>query len=292
MSNSNLDGGGGGGGCGGGSSFAKRNAITPARAKVAGAPATANWEELPKEVVTLIALAIPDDFRSALAWCSTCRSFRAAQPPIRSLQIGLSEYQLSNGVHMPGRAYPVSTRGLVVSFKTPDTFMKESVFWILERISPRHAAELNQICISTGRPWNRTPILQHPDRSFEDKFTSLQEFYINYETRGSTEPALNEGGLYVAKLIKATAPTLTSLTIRCPTRQVDVTLLLLLFPHLSNLEHLWINIVPFNPPGNPFDTTRASGNPESTERALEAATRHCINLVEPPHIVCHKAAGR
>lgn len=269
MSNSDLDGGGGGG------SFAKRNAITPA--KVAGAPATAtaNWEELPKEVVTLIALAIPDDFRSALAWCSTCRSFRAAQPPIRSLQIGLS------------RAYPVSTRGLVVSFKTPATFMEESVFWILERISPRHAAELNQIRISTGRPWNRTPILQHPDRSFEDKFTSLQEFYINYETRGSTEPAENEEGLCVAKLIKATAPTLTSLTIRCPTKQVDVTLLLLLLPYLSNLEHLWIYIVPFNP----FMSTQGSGNPESTERALEAATRHCINLVEPPHIVCHKAAS-
>lgn len=261
-----------------------------ASAKVAGAPARPNWEELPKEVVTLIALAIPDDFRSALAWCSTCRSFRAAQPPICSLQIGLREHQRPNGVHVPGRASPVSTRGLVVSFESPG--MDKSVFWILERISPRHAAELNQICISTGKPRSRTPILQRPQQSYEDKFTSLQEFYISYEAAGSTEPPVYEEGLLkgtrvVAQLIKATAPTLTSLTISCRTLEVDVALLLILFPHLSNLEHLWINIVPFK-----VFSSQGIGKPDHTKLALEAANKHCINLVQPPHIVCHQAAWR
>ena len=274
---------------------ATRDAATRASVEKAlrrSAPSMAPWTTLPDLIIHRIAMQLQG--RDALLWCAACRTFRAAQPPVRTLNIGVR-------IGHPEPAEDERTAaedGLVLDFPNHN----DAAHRIIDSMSARHGAELRCLRIDAVQGTYRDAqnecvqkALRGPgwgDRVHGAKLTGLQKLYIRHMPAGYTGPedasVVRETLAACTKaLLRSVAGTLRDLDVRCVIR-LSFTDLLEVMPVVGpGLHHLKIHVVPWSP-----FSQEARGLPEHTEQLLAAVGQHCTALRSPAEVVAHREARR
>ena len=275
---------------------ATRDAATRASVEKAlrrSAPSMAPWTTLPDLIIHRIAMQLQG--RDALLWCAACRTFRAAQPPVRTLNIGVR-------IGHPEPAEDERTAaedGLVLDFPNHN----DAAHRIIDSVSARHGAELRVLRIDAVHGSDTTDAtdptqfapkrLRGPgweNRVHGAKLTGLQKLYISHPAAGNTAPNLpgQETLAVCAKaLLRSVAGTLRDLDVRCVIR-LSYTDLIEVMPVVGpGLHHLKIHVVPWSP-----FSQEARGLPEHTEQLLAAVGQHCSALRSLAEVVAHREARR
>ena len=236
-------------------------------------PSSVTWAELPDVAVSRIAVML--EGRRGLLWCTVCRNFRAAQPPVRALTIGVS--------HEVGLLPPAEEGdGLVIRFRNDGLLAHK----IIESVAARHASELRRLSFVTLVHSPDEPLRRHPERRHGAHLTGLRQLEIVHASAGYSGPYPREGtntlGRCAAELIGSVGGTLHELSVRATTK-LRVHDLVPALPQLGpNLRKLHVDLIPFTP-----FRAFGSGKREDTEWLRAAARTHCPQL-DAPVLVAHR----
>jgi hypothetical protein len=241
---------------------ALRDSVTLAQVETALCPLdTPPWSDLAEALVREIALHLQGG--RALAWCATCRAFRAAQPPLRILSISTCRSSEDD--------YSGYISQLTVARAT------EHAHRFINLISPRHASELTRLTmdihLDSPHEWSKY------DQPWSVHLSALQELEVMHGERGWTGGHFDPFAQRTCELIRSVAPSLRSLGISACTQfkpeQISTVL-----PYLGSLAHLALDLTPVNMLGGP------SGAPADTLRLQALVRQHCVSL-QTAYVLCH-----
>ena len=282
---------------------ATRDAVTRASVEEAlrrSVPSTAPWTTLPDLIIHRIAMMLQG--RNALLWCAACRAFRAAQPAVRTLNIGNVFGFGPGAAEAEAAATAAAEDGLVIGFPNHD----DAAHRIIDSMSARHGAELRCLRYDAVHASHHDPHtnalapkpLRGPgweNRVHGAQLTGLQKLHITHRAAGHSfgnhqlQDLPNQETLPVCTkaLLRSVAGTLRELDVHCVIRLSFRDLLEVMPVVGPGLHHLKIKVVPYNP----FHQ-QASGRLEHTQELLAAVTQHCTALRSPAEVVAHRDARR
>lgn len=260
-------------------------------ARVAAAPACAStYLTLPDVAIQNVAfvLASSDSF----SWCATCRLLRRAQPRLQVLVIG-------DRCGVYGKWANSATLKDCFQVRVGSSSMAHR---IIEKISPRHGAEISHLHVVAAQGWTWTSCgqLRIPTdnlsncwvlgfSNYGSQLTALRCLHIVHPSTkydNDAEQLLRPRASLEAcatLLICKTSPTLRSLAIdaKCHMSCYGV---LMDMSMLADLTFLRLNLVPSSPH---LSGAAAASEARDTQRLSQAVSVSCRKLKHLPQVSCH-----
>ena len=159
---------------------------------------------LPPDVIHAIVLAC--DGVASLAWCGSCKHFRACQPPLRVLVVGRA------GDADIRESHPELRHLMAVHVSAGEGARSHSC---IDALPAALAAEVTHLFVAA---WREASLDLAPERlsSYGVKYSALRCLALAHLTRGSLEPLRPTPAACAKQLICATAATLRGLSIDAP----------------------------------------------------------------------------
>ena len=244
---------------------------------------TCTWGALPDLAISTIASKL--DGLAGLRWCTVCRAYRAAQPPVRILIIGSGRLKEEHRVEDLDNP---DIGGIALSFKGAHDTHRQ-----IESISPRHAAEITHLSFAAIDPRNggtTPPLRDHLDQSHGAHLTALRFLRVLHPAAGNTDcrhpdhPHTLES--YLRELVLSVSSTLHDLRITAVIR-LTADVLISFLPHVGpRLHHLHADLVPWV-----TWPKMGAGDPVDTQRLRDAVQLHCTALRSEAEVRCHLGAS-
>lgn len=159
---------------------------------------------LPSDVIHAIVLACND--AASLAWCGSCKHFRACRPPLRVLVVGQADDVDIRESH------PELRHLMAVHVSAAEGARSHSC---IAALPAALASEVTHLFVAA---WRDTGIDLAPEHlsSYGAKYSALRCLALAHLTRGSVEPLRPTPAACAKQLICATAATLRGLSIDAP----------------------------------------------------------------------------
>mmetsp|Transcript_27029 Transcript_27029/g.63934 ORF Transcript_27029/g.63934 Transcript_27029/m.63934 type:complete len:289 (-) Transcript_27029:38-904(-) len=172
--------------------------------QVAAAAPSDVLSALPSDVVHAIVLAC--DGVASLAWCGSCKHFRACRPPLRVLVVGRA------GDADIRESHPELRHLMAVHVSAGDGARAHSC---IDALPAALASEVTHLFVAA---WRKASLDLAPERlpSYGLKYSALRCLALAHRTRGSLEPLRPTPAACAKQLICATAATLRALSIDAP----------------------------------------------------------------------------